>query len=178
MAEECEYYYYDSGYCCKVKRAKEGNSSIDSDLVKKYCWGYHYEDCPRFKHKDDSYSSYEELEKKEEQESSSSGPCFLTSACVEARGFADDCYELQTLRAFRDGYMKALPEGAAEIREYYRVAPRIVETIKAQPGALAVFDTIYRELVEPCVHLIEAGSKEEAHRLYRDYVARLEAQYT
>ena len=49
MADECFYYYYDSGYSCALKREKEGNSSIDSDIVHRYCWGYHYEDCPMYK---------------------------------------------------------------------------------------------------------------------------------
>lgn len=26
MAEECRYYYYDSGYCCRIKRETEGSS--------------------------------------------------------------------------------------------------------------------------------------------------------
>ena len=43
MAEECRYYYYDNGYSCALKREKEGSSSIDSDIVHRYCWGYHYE---------------------------------------------------------------------------------------------------------------------------------------
>ena len=45
MAEECRYYYYDSGYCCRIKRETEGSSSVDSDTVHPYCWGYHYDDC-------------------------------------------------------------------------------------------------------------------------------------
>lgn len=49
MADECRYYYYDSGYSCMLKREKEGSSSIDSDTVHRYCWGYHYEECPRYK---------------------------------------------------------------------------------------------------------------------------------
>ena len=179
-SDECAYYYYDCGYCCEVKKEKEGSSSIDSDLVHKYCWGNKYEYCPRYKNRDKYYRSYDEIKDDDNgstSSSSSSGPCFLTSACVEARGLADDCHELQTLRTFRDGYMRNLPEGAAEVQEYYRVAPPIVAKIKEQANSLAVFDTIYRELVEPCVRLIEAGENEQAHRIYRDYVARLQEQY-
>ena len=111
MAEECEYYYYDSGYSCRLKREKEGNSSIDSDTVYKYCWGYHYENCPRYKAR-------------------SSGGCFLTSACVEAKGLTDNCRELMVLRTFRDTYLKNRECGCLDICEYYHVAPTIVEKIK------------------------------------------------
>ena len=158
-SDECSYYYYDSGYCCSLKREKEGRSSIDSDIVHRYCWGYHYSDCPLYKDRNGS-----------------SG-CFLTSACTEARGLPDDCEELTVLRAFRDGYMKSLPQGQADICEYYHIAPAIVEKMHALPNSKEIFDQIYRELVIPCVELIHADKKEEAYTKYRQYVQTLQQQY-
>jgi len=158
-SDECSYYYYDSGYSCALKREKEGNSSIDHDTVKKYCWGYHYEDCPRYKDRD------------------SSGGCFLTSACIEARGLPDNCEELTVLRAFRDGYMKSSSQGQSDICEYYHIAPAIVKKIRTQPNAVELFDNIYMELVLPCVELIHAGKNEEAHTKYRNFVKKLQTLY-
>ena len=106
-----------------------------------------------------------------------SGGCFLTSACTEARGMPDDCHELTVLRAFRDGYLRSQPEGEAEIAEYYAVAPRIVASIRSKADAVEAFDAIYRELVEPCVAMIERGENLEAHALYRSYVLRLKKHY-
>ena len=160
MAEECEFYYYDSGYSCALKRKKEGNSSIDSDTVHRYCWGYHYEECPRYKNRD----------------SGSSG-CFLTSACVESKGLADDCRELTVLRNFRDTYMKKTESGCFDICEYYHTAPIIVEKIKLLPNAIEIFDKIYNELVVPCVKLIDNNCNDEAYRTYKDYVKKLQLQY-
>lgn len=159
MAEECRYYYYDCGYSCALKREKEGTSSIDSDTVHRYCWGYHYEECPRYK------------------AGQSSGGCFLTSACVAAKGLADDCYELTTLRGFRDGYMRNRPTGSSDICEYYLIAPMIVEKINQLPNAIEVFEKLYDELVKPCVSLIEAGKHEEAYVKYRDYTKMLQNIY-
>lgn len=159
MEEECRYYYCDSGYSCALKRAKEGNSSIDSDTVHRYCWDYHYEECPRYKG------------------GQSSSGCFLTSACIEAKGLPDDCYELATLRSFRDGYMRGRPTGAADICEYYHIAPVIVEKIKQLPNALEVFEKLYNELVLPCVTLIESGKNEEAYIAYRNYTKMLQKNY-
>lgn len=156
MAEECRYYYYDSGYSCALKREKEGNSSIDSDTVHRYCWGYHYEECPRYK------------------AGQSSGGCFLTSACVEAKGLPDDCYELTTLRKFRDEYITNQEGGKCEIAHYYHVAPAIVERIKKSSNAMATFEKIYADLVIPCVKLIEDGDYVSAHNKYREYVTMLE----
>jgi len=157
-SDECAYYYYDAGYSCALKREKEGRSSIDSDTVHRYCWGYHYQDCPLYKNKD-------------------SGGCFLTSACTEARGLPDDCYELTTLRAFRDGYMKSLPQGQADICEYYHIAPAIVDKIHALSNAQEIFDQIYCDLILPCIDLINAGNNEQAYRKYRSYVKQLQVQY-
>ncbi len=159
MAEECRYYYYDNGYSCALKREKEGNSSIDSDIVHRYCWGYHYEECPRFK-----------------SQQSSDG-CFLTTACVEAKGLADDCRELTVLRNFRDTYLKHSVNGPADICEYYHTAPKIVEEIKQLPNAMEIFVNIYNELVVPCVTLIENNCNNEAYNKYKDYVKKLQLEY-
>lgn len=160
MAEECRFYYYDNGYCCALKRQKEGYSSIDSDTVHKYCWGYHYEDCPRYKN-----------------EYSSSSGCYLTSACIEARRLSDTCNELQILRNFRDNYLSKTEQGKKEIAEYYLIAPLIVEKIKEHTESNCIFDTIFTELIEPCVILIRSGHYEQAHQMYKNYTLKLKNKY-
>lgn len=149
----CPYYWYNSHYACK-----KSGKDVNEDIYYKYCRDYNYDDCPIYKGED------------------SSG-CFLTSACVEARGLADDCHELAILRLFREGYLRSLPEGPDEIAEYYFIAPQIVSAIKERPDALAVFDRIYEKLVKPCVDMIERGDNTGAHRLYRDTVRQLQLQY-
>ncbi len=112
-----------------------------------------------------------------EQGTGSGSGCYLTSACVKAQGLADDCYELQTLRAFRDGYMKALPEGEEEIRHYYRVAPAIVEAVGRKADANAIWQELYEQMILPCLHFIEAGQNDKAHELYRSCSLKLEEAY-
>lgn len=97
--------------------------------------------------------------------------CYLTSACVHYRGLADDCYELSTLRAFRDGYMGGIPDGAALIAEYYEKAPAIVEAIDAHPDRDRIYGEIY-ETVKKCVAMIEAGENEKTLALYCEMVRR------
>ena len=149
MAEECRWYYYDNGYSCAIKREQEVLSSIDSDTVYRYCWGYHYEDCPRYKAKQ------------------SSGGCFLTSACVKTKGLPDDCYELTTLRRFRDEYMANQECGKCEIAHYYNVAPKIVEIINGCDNSNDIFEKIYNELVLPCIKMIEDANLVGAHNHIR-----------
>lgn len=58
---------------------------------------------------DDSCKHYEE------GSSSGSGWCFLTTACCKYKGLPDDCAELETLRRFRDNYLK----GRNTVRSLY-----------------------------------------------------------
>jgi hypothetical protein len=102
--------------------------------------------------------------------------CFITTACTEAKGLPDDCYELQTLRAFRDGYMRALPDGQALIAQYYDVAPKIVARIKAQPDAHEILFGLYNRIVES-VRLIEAKQYEQALHRYGAIVLELKERY-
>lgn len=101
------------------------------------------------------------------------GGCFLTTACVAARGLPDTCAELQMLRAFRDGVLAHMPDGQDEIAEYYRIAPGIVAAINQREDAGQIWDRIYEELVMPCVRMIHEGKDEEAYRLYKAYTLSL-----
>ena len=95
--------------------------------------------------------------------------CYLTSACVAARGLPDQCEELQTLRFFRDEYLKRQPGGQAEVEQYYVMAPRIVAAINRNENATEVWNSLYEELVKPCVQMIHANQNEAAYRLYKAY---------
>ena len=151
----CPHYYWNVNHVACMKKGGD----IDQAIYDKYCkYGYYdYSNCPIYKG----------------EASGSSGGCFLTSACVEARSLADDCRELTVLRSFRDTYMKATKEGQCDVCEYYRIAPTIVENIKKNPNAEEIFDGIYTDLVVPCVVLIEAGENEAAYQKYRSYVLEL-----
>lgn len=99
--------------------------------------------------------------------------CFLTSACVFARGLADDCEELTTLRAFRDSYIMSLPGGPELVRNYYEIAPGIVDRIHENSESERILSSLYDELVAPSVTLIRNGEYEKALDHYRTWVVRL-----
>ena len=73
--------------------------------------------------------------------------------------------------------MKFLPQGQADICQYYHIAPAIVDKIHAQPDANKILDRIYNELILPCVELIRIGDNETAYTKYHDYVKLLQEQY-
>ena len=134
-----------------------------SEIYKNYCYGYEsgYSKCPHFKPK----------------KPSSGGGCYLTSACTEALGLADDCMELMTLRDFRDNWLSNQPGGQDEIIEYYQVAPEIVAKIHERINSLQILQSIFEEMVTPCVCLIKEGKFETAHTLYRQKTKELEQKY-
>lgn len=150
----CPFYWYNYHYACR-----KSEKDVNEDVYYKYCRDYDYEDCPIYK-----------------QEGNSSG-CFLTSACVEAKGLPDDCKELTVLRAFRDGYMKSLPQGQADICEYYHIAPPIVAKIHELPNAKEIFGQLYEGLIAPCVLLIQNGYNHAAYSLYKGTIREMEEKY-
>ncbi len=103
--------------------------------------------------------------------------CFLTTACIRAKDLSDDCDELQTLRYFRDGWLKKQAEGPALTEEYYTIAPGIVQAINRSEDASAVWNRLYEELVLPCVWLIKVGKMEDALFLYKTWTIKLKEQY-
>ena len=116
-------------------------------------------------------------EKPSSSGSSSDDGCFLTTACVSAKQLPDDCDELQTLRAYRDGYLKSRENGPEDIAEYYSCAPGIVKNINALPEADQIWTKLYESLVLPCVAFIKAGENEKAYRLYKETTLSLKEEY-
>ena len=55
--------------------------------------------------------------------------CFITTACVQHYNLSDNCYQLSTLRNFRDNYLQRSTDGNKLIKEYYSVAPQLVKLL-------------------------------------------------
>lgn len=93
------------------------------------------------------------------------GDCFLTGACCELGGLDDDCFELRTLRRFRDETLARMPGGREEIALYYEVGPRIAQAL-ARPGGERDLARVYAGTILPCVALILVGAHEAARARY------------
>lgn len=112
-----------------------------------------------------------------EEIAGSNGGCYLTTACVKSKGLPDDCFELTTLRNFRDTYMKNIPEGKQDISHYYRIAPRIVDKINASERADEKWEEIYNDMVLKSIDYIESCELDEAYKLYKEYSLKLEKEF-
>lgn len=107
---------------------------------------------------------------------SGGGGCFLTSACVAYMGKEDDCRELTVLRAFRDNYLKNQSGGAELIKEYYEIAPRIVECINSSAEKEKNYAYIYG-VIEECIKLIDSGDNGGALEKYKEMVRSLKVKF-
>lgn len=162
---KCPYFYWDNSKGWSGKNwCQAMNDEISERTYENYCRRNCYDEC----------SSYRGADRKP---SSSSDGCYLTSACVEAMGLADDCEELTTLRTFRDGWLALQPCGKCEIAEYYATAPQIVNRIHQSGESKSVLHNLYASLVLPCVSDIKAGLYEKAHARYRATVRDLKAKW-
>jgi hypothetical protein len=99
--------------------------------------------------------------------------CFLTTAACEVVGLPDDCWELRTLRRFRDRAMPRLPSGAEDIARYYREAPAIVAALRRRADAPRAFLALYWRWIIPCALLAALGADRLCHRAYRAMMRRL-----
>jgi len=105
-----------------------------------------------------------------------SSTCFLTTATVDSIGLADDCWELRSLRRFRDTVMMGTDEGRAMVDHYYATAPAIVAGINRQADAKATWLRTYWTGILPSAVATRLGLNRLALRIYRGMIASLEAR--
>lgn len=104
----------------------------------------------------------------------SNGGCYLTTACMKhyLEKFRDDCYELTVLRWFRDGFISN-----EDIKEYYEIAPVIVDKIDNEKHSDLMYDYIYDNIVDYCVKQIEHGEYGAAYERYKCSILALRQFY-
>lgn len=94
--------------------------------------------------------------------------CYITTAVTKATGGPDDAYELETLRKYRDEFMKATPAGKELIQNYYDVAPKVVAKLSAREDGQEIYNYFYHRYIVPAVKQIEAGDNYAALTTYRE----------
>jgi hypothetical protein len=89
----------------------------------------------------------------------------------------DDCYELNLFRWYRDNWLREQKDGEDLIREYYRIAPVIVENINNRKDRDEIYEYIWENYLQKCKNLIENRHYEEAKKCYIDMVEYLKMRY-
>lgn len=111
---------------------------------------------------------------RDEKQCASAEGCFITTACCEVLGLADDCFELRTLRRYRDDVLAARAGGSADIARYYDLAPRLLKRLRANSNdpEMALLG-VYARYVLPAALAARFGLDRLAYALYRRMLAAL-----
>lgn len=123
---------------------------------------------------DTDNKKYEAITKIDGVKESSSGSCYLTSACMKhmQEYFDDNCEELTILRWFRDEFVSD-----EDINHYYKTAPMIVDSIDELEENGDVYNYIYINIVNACVVAIKNGDYDFAYNRYKNSILALEEQF-
>ena len=105
------------------------------------------------------------------------GFCFITTAVCEYLHKPDDCYELTTLRIFRDKWLAIQPSGEAIIKEYYQIAPLIVAALDSSIEKDKVYEDLWNKYISPCIKLIELTAYSACMDLYMEMVNNLKNKF-
>ncbi len=105
------------------------------------------------------------------------GLCFITTAVCRHSGKADDCAELTAFRGFRDGYLRACPDGPDLIDRYYDIAPGIVLHLELSNDRDRTYAAIRETYLEPCFADIQAGRLKQCKERYTEMICSLEQAY-
>jgi len=104
--------------------------------------------------------------------------CFITTATLDyVMQKFDDCYELNLFRWYRDNWLREQKDGEDLIKEYYRIAPVIVENINNRKDRDEIYEYIWENYLQKCKNLIENRHYEEAKKCYIDMVEYLKMRY-
>jgi hypothetical protein len=104
--------------------------------------------------------------------------CFVTTACCTVLSLGDDCFELRTLRRYRDYVLAKRTGGLGEIARYYDLAPRLLARLRANaPNPDLVLLGVYARYILPAALAAWLGLDRLAYRLYRRMLAALSNTY-
>ena len=118
--------------------------------------------------------TYESVTKVDGNKETSSGGCYLTTACMRRfnEDFDDAGYELTVLRWFRDTFVSKI-----DINHYYEIAPIIVDAINENPECDKIYDYIYENVIDECIKAIEQEDYEFAYNRYKSSILAFEETY-
>ena len=103
--------------------------------------------------------------------------CFITTAVCKSLGKLDNCFELNTLRNFRDNWLKKQPDGESLVKEYYSIAPTIVDNINLQENSKIIYFHIWSNYIIKCLELIKTHDYSGCKKQYISMVSELKSLY-
>lgn len=105
--------------------------------------------------------------------SSGGSLCFITTAICEYFNKDNNCYELTTLRRFRDNWLRNEYDGIDLINEYYEIAPKLVEKLNSLTDKDDIYNKLWIEYISICLEFIEEKKYQECKKKYIEMVEYL-----
>ena len=102
--------------------------------------------------------------------------CYLTTMYCDILGKPDNCFELETLRGYRDWYMKVDPKCIPLLREYDEVGPVLSENIRIDSNRDTVVNSM-SEYINAAIDEIFNEEYEGAKETYIKMVNMLKERY-
>lgn len=102
--------------------------------------------------------------------------CFITTACAEAVGLADNCFELRTLRRLRDHDLMQDGRGRAMVELYYQLSPVLLSRLPKEKRA-TILRRFYTYYVIPSALCGVLGLNALSRALYAKGALHLLARY-
>lgn len=93
--------------------------------------------------------------------------CFISTAVCEHIGLTDDCWELRSLRKYRDEVLSHEEEGSVLIERYYAAAPSIVAAIQASKHSKKILNSLYWRYILPCSVLVRLKLYSQSKKRYK-----------
>lgn len=156
---QCDYLDWYGGilgyYYCR-----KDDTRIDKNTINNYCDNsLNYRNCPIY------------------NKSSSNGGCYLTTAMCNILGYEDHCYALDTLRDFRDNYMKKTPECLPLLEDYDLIGPKISQKLEEDKNKIRTANIMLTEFITPAIICIKREDYDNAIEIYEDMTLGLMDYY-
>ena len=151
----CDFVDYKwSGWYCR----KEG-MTVSKSTVNEYCDNsLNWKNCPVYK-------------------KSSGNGCYLTTVMCEVLGKDDKCTELETLRNFRDSYMKKDEKYTDILVDYDLIGPILSDKILDDENCENIAHSMKSYYIDDAIEAIREEQFEDAIDIYMDMTLNLMEHY-
>lgn len=105
------------------------------------------------------------------------GGCFITTTVFLTLNKDDNCYELSTIRKFRDEFMKKNELMRNDIFEYYEISPRICNAIDKLDNREYEYKQIWKNWLKLALRYIENNNNNDAYRIYKEMMFSLKKRF-
>lgn len=116
--------------------------------------------------------------KKRIESDSKSSSCYITTMAVSILGLDDNCVVLNTLRNFRNEYLRKTPECIPLLVEYDVFGPDIARALESDPDKVIIAGGLMQNSLIPVCQCIQEKDYDKAISIYKEMVTSLKLKYS